>query len=378
MIHRLILRVYCKLQQSRGVGILIIALLMLIALIGNAATFYYFENEVKQQANEALYTIEDALWYSVISITTIGYGDYSASTTGARLGTVFFVIIVGLGTFTFIIGMITDFVTSLALKGQRGMVNATASNHILIVNFPSAARVKQIIEEIQSDPGYSRDIVIITDQIEKLPFEFAKVQFVQGSPLEAETYERANAAKAAKALILSPNYNDPNSDAISSSIVSVIESINSDVRTIAECMDRKHLILFESSDCDSIILGQQIAGNLLVQEMHDPGAARFVDVITSNQKGTTLFSTTIEEPQPPIHINGVRMDYNFMAKALLDHGINLLGIERRESVHTTFADLKPHGDDILVYIADKRYAWKDLVKATKGAAAVDAIAAELT
>ncbi len=364
MLHRLILRIYGKLQRRKGVSILAVALLLLIALIGNAVTFYVFENEVKLAANEAPYTVEDALWYSVISITTIGYGDYSASTWPARLGTVVFIVVVGLGTFTFVLGMITDFVTSLALKGQRGMVNIMVSDHILIVNFPSAARVKQIVEEIQSDPGYKREIVIVADQIDKLPFEFAKVHFVQGSPLEEETYQRANAAEAAKAIVLAPDYNNPNSDAIASSIVSVIESINSDVCTIAECMDRKHLILFESSNCDSIILGQQIAGNLLVQEMDDPGAAKFIDVITSNQKGTTLFSTSIEEPQPPMYVGPTRIDYNSMAKALLDSDINLLGVERSGQVHTTFIGLHPQGEDILVYVADKRYTWKALVKAS--------------
>ena len=45
--------------------------------------------------------------------------------------------------------------------------------------------------------------------------------------------------------------------------------------------------------CDAIVPGLRIAGNLLVQEIHDPGITQMVDVITSNQKGETLFSTAV-------------------------------------------------------------------------------------
>ena len=69
------------------------------------------------------------------------------------------------------------------------MGRAYASDHVLIVHFPSAARVTQLIDEIQSDPEHAkREIIIVSDQIEKLPFTRQNVLFVHGSSLAVDTH----------------------------------------------------------------------------------------------------------------------------------------------------------------------------------------------
>lgn len=93
------------------------------------------------------------------------------------------------------------------------------------------------------------------------------------------------------AIVLSPDYADRSSDAVVAAAVSVIDRIKPDIYIVAECGDAKHLPLFESCHCDSVVLGMSIAGNLLVQEVHDPGIAQLIDVLTSNRRGS-------EGPQP--------------------------------------------------------------------------------
>ena len=90
-----------------------------------------------------------------------------------------------------------------------------------------------------------------------------------------------------------------------------------------------------------------MAGNLLVQELHDPGVARVIEEITSNQKGNTLFSLQVE--------GGIDWDnYNLLAKALLDRKVNLLAVTQDEKTHTLFEDIRPQEGDVLVYVAHQR------------------------
>jgi voltage-gated potassium channel len=347
-------RLYRKIRSRKSIGFGVIFLLLLFSLAGNSLCYYFFDGVLKPEL-----TMADALWYSIISMTTIGYGDHSAESAGARIGTIIFVVLIGLSSFTVFLGMLIDSITVLTLRGQRGLLTIMASNHILIVNFPSEARIKQLIKEIKHEvAGESREIVIVTDQIERLPFTYEGVLFVHGSPLEAETYERARMKEAKRVIVLAPSYEDPNSDAVVASAISVIDSIKAEAHIVAECLDEKHAVLFEAVRCDAIVFGLKIAGNLLVQELHDPGVAQTVDAITSNLEGATLFTTQVTAPNPDT-------DYGRVAKGLIDRGINLLCINRGNRSFLPSGSRNPEARDTIVYIGSKRLDWKDLLQLSK-------------
>ena len=157
--------------------------------------------------------IGDALWYSIVSITTIGYGDLAPDSMGARIGTAIFIVLLGLSAFTAAIGMTVDWLIDLQLKERTGLGRALARDHLLIVNYPSERRVRQVIDEFLGDPRHKDDeIVVITDKVDSLPFDLRNVHFVRGSPLEEETYSRANVGDTRQAIVLSPGYDDPRSE----------------------------------------------------------------------------------------------------------------------------------------------------------------------
>ena len=354
MVFRLI-RLYRRIRSRKSLGFGMVFILLMICIVGNALCYYFFDRVSKPEL-----TLEDALWYSVISMTTIGYGDHYAVSRGARGGTILFVVLMGLSTFTVFLAMLIDWGTDLVLKGQRGMTKVIAKGHILLVNFPSETRIKQLITEIRSDPqNIDVEIVVVTDQVERLPFAFENVLFVKGSPLELETYDQARMKNAKMVIVLATSYSDPNSDAIVASTVSVIDSIKADAHIVAECLDEKHRMLFTSVRCDAIVFGLKIAGNLLVQEMNDPGVTQVIDVITSNLEGETLFSTRVDK-------RGSGKTYGEMAKALIDKDVNLICINRGENTYTTYRSVRPEPGDFVIYIARRRLSWAELQNMAKG------------
>jgi voltage-gated potassium channel len=301
----------------------------------------------------------DALWYSVVSITTIGYGDMSASSLGARLGTVIFIMLFGLAAFTIFFGIVVDLITNFFVKGQIGMGKIIAKDHVLLVNFPGVARVQQLVEELRSGPTHrDRDIVVVSDQIERLPGSIEHLFFINGSPLQKETYERAKIGDARMALVLATSYDDAASDAVVASAVSVINSIKGSIHIVAECLDERHRMLFNSVRCDAVVPGLRIAGNLLVQEIDDPGVAQLIDVITSNLRGTTVFSLKVEEELPQV-------SYQELAKSCLDSDINLLSVNRGSETYTNFRSIELEKGDMLIYVAQNRIVWSDLVAVAK-------------
>jgi voltage-gated potassium channel len=153
------------------------------------------------------------------------------------------------------------------------------------------------------------------------------------------------------AVVLSPDYGNRNSDAIVAAAVSVIDRVQSQIYIVAECLDEKHRPLFDSCNCDAIVLGMTIAGNLMIQEVHDPGIAQLIEVMSSNRRGTTLFSVEALE-------GGV--DYLELARSLLGRSINLMAINRGLETKTILDGVVSKAGDRVVYSATERLDWRAL------------------
>ena len=187
MLHLLIRQMWVRARERTAIALSLLVLILVTCIIGNAVCFSYFDDVA----------MGDALWTSVISITTIGYGDFSASSWQARLATIFFIVIVGLRTFSLALSIVFDYVTQQFERSKRGMGPIISTNHVIIVNIPSLPRVIDLIEELRNDPAYEkRDVVLIADGYDVNPIDMDRVYFVAGNPMEEATLHRARVQEA--------------------------------------------------------------------------------------------------------------------------------------------------------------------------------------
>ena len=337
-------------QRRRNLALVVVLTALGVSILGNALTFFYFEGPARPDL-----TPWDSIWYSIISITTIGYGDFSATTLGGRIGTIAFITVFGLVSFTSALGLLVDWIVQFRIMERIGMLKLEAKNHLLIIHFPNLDRVRQVVEEFVSDPNHKKDdIVIVAAHPESLPFIHKNVSFVRGSPLEPETYHRAAVGTANKAIILGTGYDDPNSDSAVASVAHVIRHLNPQLSIVAEVLSPKHELLFGDLKNISLVYTMQMAINLLIQETQDPGVNLLTQVMTSNRLDGTLASTRVNlAPDVPL-------SYASVAKSLLDDDVNLVGVIRGQEVHLKFGDLYPAADDLLVYISTRRLEWSTL------------------
>ena len=79
----------------------------LILVFLTASGIYFFENEAQPKVFSSLF---HSLWWAIVTLTTVGYGDVYPITLGGRIFT-FFVLIIGIGIVTIPAGLVATALT---------------------------------------------------------------------------------------------------------------------------------------------------------------------------------------------------------------------------------------------------------------------------
>lgn len=98
-----IIRIKNALIIAREEFVLFIAVSALLLYL-SAVGIYYFENEAQPEVFTSIFS---SLWWTVSTLTTVGYGDIYPITAGGRIFT-FFILIIGLGLVSVPAGLISS------------------------------------------------------------------------------------------------------------------------------------------------------------------------------------------------------------------------------------------------------------------------------
>ncbi|MHC4459370.1 MAG: potassium channel family protein, partial [Planctomycetota bacterium] len=174
-----------------------VVVLVLAAILLASALFSFFEDKLG---------FSDALWWSIVTITTVGYGDISPATTGGRIiGIV--LMIFGIG----FLGILTATIASIFIEDKimenRGMRAATARGHFVICGWNFTG--DEIITELRADQK-SKDIpIVLVAQLNEKPLDDSKFHFISGE-VKSEVLEKANLKEAQAVIMLSDDHLEPN------------------------------------------------------------------------------------------------------------------------------------------------------------------------
>ena len=123
------------------------------------------------------------------------------------------------------------------------------------------------------------------------------------------------------------------------------------VRVVAECLDEKRSDLFVVHPNVSVVCGLQVAVNMLVQDVADPGVSATLEAISSNVHGDTVYSVIAEADIT---------DVPSFAAGLIRVDGNLLSVIRGSDAITRFGTETIRTGDRIIYLAPKRLSWADL------------------
>lgn len=279
-----------------------------------AFVFYGFENET----NPNVRGIDDALWWSMTTLSTVGYGDLYPVTAGGRV-IAFATMIIGVGVLGTLAATIATAFIEVRERGKKGLRSYRMDDHLIILGWNDKAG--RAIDEFRSDPRHEATKIVIIADLPESPVPDPAVRFVRGQPGKIEVLDRASAREAAIAIAFARDAADPRSDHETALIVTALREINRSARVSAELVHSDHREFLLRAGCDAVVDDQGLASSLLVRSAQDAGVADVVEKLLTSGDGSELYRVPIADE----HVGRSFRDY---CVAMLDRDCAVIGLAR--------------------------------------------------
>lgn len=232
----------------------------------------------------------DALWLSLTTATTVGYGDYSAGTFGGRAATIILLYIGGIALLAQAAGVYFEFRQERREKMLNGRWRWHMREHILFINEPSHHAdlyFEQAVRQLRQ--ASSREAA--------LPVLLAGARFPQGLPEELRALDIAHyyapriddrvlletdARNAAVIVLMAKDNNDAVSDAVNFDLVCRLRAAGCPARIICETVlpeNRRRLL---DAGADSVLRPIRIYPEMLARAIVSPGSEKIIENLFSS------------------------------------------------------------------------------------------------
>ncbi len=254
-------------------------------------SFYFAERSVQKGL-----TLLDAVWWAMVTMTTVGYGDFSAVTWTGRFLISYPCMILGIGIIGYLIGVVAEIMLDRMSRKRKGLMNITDKNHIIICNCPAIQKVLLLVKEIRANSEHAgKPCVVVTNKFDEMPEEFktSHIQFLKGDPTREEILIKANISECAGVFILADDPKRMTSDEKTFAAGTIIEMIKKEkdlsFKVVVELVSRENMKMMRRSNVDGIVTPDGITDCLMVQEFVSPGVHGIIQQIISNTVGSQFY-----------------------------------------------------------------------------------------
>ena len=303
------------LEENNLLFALAFAVLGLATFLGGTSIFL-----VESKSNPAINTILDGMWWSLVTITTVGFGDIVPVTPlGRIIGAV--LMVAGMFTLALFAGIVgSSLVNSVLSIREEQFRMSDYVNHVVVCGYDESTHL--MLDALTHELDLAQTRVVLFDDHERprdLPPEF---MWVQGDPTKESELDKVRLTNAAAIIVsgerdTSPQVADARTILTVFTIRNYLETNSTQVSQrrsrlyiVAEILDSENVNHAHSAGADEVIETRRVGYALIAHAVGYHGTATalsrlvisgshnvYIGMMPSDKKGPVQFGELLIELQ---------------------------------------------------------------------------------
>ena len=235
------------------------------------------------------YTWIEALYMTIITVTTVGFSEVRPLDTNAKLFTVI-LIISSVFILTFAISVVTEYILSknslqlLKKKKVKNQIN-NLSQHVIVCGYG-----RNGMQSVARLNAYNKPFVVIEKDREVIDRYESDVLFIEGDANEDEVLKEAGIERAKYLIAALPD------DAVNLFVVLSARQLNKDLYIISRASQVTSQKKLRLAGADTVVMPDKIGGDHMAALVVMPDLITFMDKLSMEGEHTTnLEEVAIED-----------------------------------------------------------------------------------
>lgn len=250
---------------------LLVLLFIVLLLLCSALLAWLFER--RGNGGNTIESFWDGIWWSIVTIATVGYGDkFPITQAGRVVGIV--LILVGFTTLSVFTGLIASLFVEDRLKGAKGLKQIRSNNHVVICGWNNTGDF--FLRALKEKNLKDADICILANEapefFERLESRYPELplSFVRGEATQEAALRRAAVSSASQIIILADHFLDRSAaDDRSIIIANTVHYMTKKDKITVQLINTENRSMLQRIGIHNIIIWDDLGGYLLANNVFE-------------------------------------------------------------------------------------------------------------